>query len=179
VCPRCGTRVEEPVKTWTLVSPLPDKKGRIKPIDYRLPKEVEMPSEEYPLMMTTGRMLYHFHTGTMTRRVKGINEIVGKAYVEISPQDAESLGIRNGDVVKVCSRRGCVVTHAVVTDKMQPGVVFMPFHFAEARANLLTGEILDPESRIPAYKVSAVRIEKVEGVEVEPPDYVKKVMEKA
>ena len=158
----------------------PDGKGRIKPIDYSLPKEVEMPTEEYPLMMTTGRMLYHFHTGTMTRRVKGINEIVGKAYVEISPQDAERLGIKNGDIVRVSSRRGSVLTYAVVTDKMQPGVVFMPFHFAEARANLLTGEILDPESRIPAYKVSAVRVEKVEGVkEIEPPEYVKKVMQKS
>ncbi len=154
----------------------PDKKGRIKPIDYNLPKEIELPDEEYPFFMTTGRMLYHFHTGTMTRRVKGINEIVGRAYVEISPEDARKLGIKSGDVVKISSRRGSVLTYAVVTDRAQPGVIFMPFHFAEARANLLTGEILDPESRIPAYKVSAVKIERVGEAEIEPPEYVKKVM---
>ncbi len=151
----------------------PDGKGRFVPVEFKPPKE--LPDEEYPFYLTTGRMLYHFHTGTMTRRVKGINKIVGKAYMEISPQDAEKLGIKDEDVVRVTSRRGSILIHAKITDRMQPGVVFIPFHFAEARANILTGEFLDPKARIPEFKVAAVKIEKVEGVkEVEPPEYVKK-----
>ncbi len=154
----------------------PDGKGRFIPIDIKLPPE--LPDEEYPFYLTTGRMLYHFHTGTMTRRVKGINKIVPKSYMEISPEDAEKLGIRDGDVVKVTSRRGSIYIHARVSDRMQKGVVFIPFHFAESRANILTGDILDPKARIPSFKVAAVKIEKAEGVtEVQPPEYVKKVLQ--
>jgi len=133
-------------------------KGRFIPLEYKPP--MELPDEEYPLVLTTGRSLYHFHTGTMTRKVKGLNILKGEGPVEINPQDASALGIGDGDMVKVISRRGEVVARAGVTEISPPGVVFMTFHFAESPANRLTNPALDPVAKIPEFKVCAVRIEK-------------------
>jgi formate dehydrogenase alpha subunit len=134
-------------------------KGRFMPLKYVPPGE--SPDEEYPLILTTGRSLYHFHTGTMTRKVAGLNIIEPEGTVEMSPQDASRLGIAQGDKVKVSSRRGGVITKAKITDTMPPGLVFMAFHFAESAANILTNPKLDPVSKIPELKVSAVKVEKV------------------
>jgi len=134
-------------------------KGRFVPLKYVPPGE--SPDEEYPLILTTGRSLYHFHTGTMTRKVAGLNSIEPEGMVEMSPQDASQLGIAQGDKVKVSSRRGVVVTKGKITDAMPPGLVFMAFHFAESAANILTNPKLDPVSKIPELKVSAVKVEKV------------------
>ena len=128
------------------------------PLEYK--PSTELPDGDYPLILTTGRSLYHFHTGTMTRKVKGLNEIRGIELVEINPADASALGITSGDLVKVTSRRGEVVAEALVTDTSAPGTIFMTFHFAETPTNLLTNPAIDPVSKIPEYKVCAVKIEK-------------------
>jgi formate dehydrogenase alpha subunit len=134
-------------------------KGRFMPLKYIPPGE--SPDEEYPLILTTGRSLYHFHTGTMTRKVAGLNVIEPEGMVEISPEDAAQLGISQGGKVKISSRRGEVIAKAKVTDALPSGVVFMTFHFAESAANILTNPKLDPVSKIPELKVSAVKVEKL------------------
>jgi len=134
-------------------------KGRFIPLKYIPPGE--MPDENYPLILTTGRSLYHFHTGTMTRKVAGLNTMEPEGVVEISPEDASQLGIDQGDKVKISSRRGEVITKAKITEALPPGLVFMAFHFAESAANILTNPKLDPVSKIPELKVSAVKVEKL------------------
>jgi anaerobic selenocysteine-containing dehydrogenase len=121
---------------------------------------MELPDKNYPLVMTTGRSLYHFHTGTMTRKVEGLNLLKPKGTVEINPADAEKLGIAEGEMVKVGSRRGEITARAKVTEVSPVGVVFMTFHFAESPANRLTNPAIDPVAKIPEYKVCAVRVEK-------------------
>lgn len=136
-------------------------KGQFRPLEYK--PSVESPDDEYPLILTTGRSLFHFHTGTMSRKVKGLNVFRNEELVEINPQDASALGISDGDTVKVVSRRGAVAAKARVTDVSPVGVVFMTFHFAESPTNQLTSPALDPVAKIPEYKVAAVRIEKNGG----------------
>ena len=121
----------------------------------------ELPDDEYPLILTTGRNLYHFHTGEMTRRSKGLDERHPVEKTEINPKDAETLGIKNGDKMRITSRRGTLVTIAKVTDKILEGIVFMTFHFKESRVNLLTNDVLDPFALIPELKVASVKVEKV------------------
>ncbi|MBA7484549.1 putative formate dehydrogenase [subsurface metagenome] len=133
-------------------------KGQFIPLEYKPP--MELPDKDYPLVLTTGRSLYHFHTGTMTRRVEGLNVLMREGEVEINPADAAKLGIADGDKVKVASRRGEVVAKANLTEASPAGVVFMTFHFAESPANRLTNPALDPVAKIPEYKVCAVRVEK-------------------
>ncbi len=134
-------------------------KGKFFPIEFK--EAVELPDEEYPLIFTTGRVLYHFHTGTVTRRSEGLNEVYKEALVEISPQDAKELNISEGEIIEVASRRGKIQAKAKVTEKSDEGVVFMSFHFHEAAANLLTIAALDPISKIPEFKVCAVNIKKI------------------
>ncbi|MBE0431673.1 MAG: formate dehydrogenase subunit alpha [Dehalococcoidia bacterium] len=133
-------------------------KGRFIPLKYTPPGEA--PDADYPLVLTTGRSLYHFHTGTMTRKVAGLNTIEPEGVVEISPGDASQLGIAQDEKVKISSRRGTVVAKARVSKAMPPGVVFMTFHFAESAANVLTNPERDPIAKIPEFKVAAVRVEK-------------------
>jgi len=132
--------------------------GKFHPTLYR--KAVELPDEEYPFILSTGRVLFHWHTGTMTRRVKGLEEIYPQGLLEIHPLDAQKLSLKDADSARVISRRGKVVIRVKVTDISPPGVVFMSFHFKEAAANLLTIDALDPVAKIPELKVCAVRIEK-------------------
>jgi len=134
-------------------------KGRFIPLEYIPP--AELADEDYPLILTTGRSLYHFHTGTMTRKVAGLNTIEPEGTVEISPSDASRLSLAEGDRVRISSRRGEVIAKAKVTEASPPGVVFMTFHFAESPANILTNPKLDPMSKIPELKVSAVRVERL------------------
>ena len=129
---------------------------------------MELPDDEYPLVLTTGRSLFHFHTGTMSRKVTGLNVFRSEEQVEINPEDALKLGIADNDRVKVISRRGEVVAKAKVTEISPVGVVFMTFHFAESPTNVLTNPALDPVSKIPELKVCAVRIEKT-GQEIQRP----------
>jgi predicted molibdopterin-dependent oxidoreductase YjgC len=134
-------------------------KGRFIPLEYKPP--AELPDNDYPLMLTTGRSLFQYHTGTMTRKVAGLNIFKGEEEVEINPQDAESLNLNNNDQIRVISRRGEITARVKVTDTSPPGVVFMTFHFAESPTNILTNPVLDPISKIPELKVCSIRVEKV------------------
>jgi formate dehydrogenase major subunit len=119
----------------------------------------ELPDKEYPFVLSTGRVLYHYHTGTMTLRSKGPIERYPESLAEINPADAEKLGIADGQIVKVSSRRGTVEVKALLTHKSAPGIIFMNFHFAEAPVNVLTNPAMDPTGKIPEYKVCAVKLE--------------------
>lgn len=134
-------------------------KGKFHAISYREP--AEMIDESYPLVLTTGRIMFHFHTGTMTRRAEKLHQEVPEAYIELHPQDAQRIGLNGKKRVKVCSRRGEIELVARVTERIKPGVVFIPFHFAEAAANALTNSAFDPVAKIPEYKVCAVKVEAV------------------
>jgi predicted molibdopterin-dependent oxidoreductase YjgC len=123
-------------------------------------KPNEGPDAEYPLILTTGRVLQQYHTGTMTRRSQIIEDSDRGAHVEINPVNAESIGIEDGDQVHASTRRGTITLPAFITTKVQEGTVFIPFHYKEACANLLTNDALDPVCKIPEAKVCAVRIEK-------------------
>ena len=137
----------------------PSGRGRFHPVEHVDPPE--LPDEEYPFYLTTGRVGVHWHTRTMTRRVHYLEREVPEAFVEISPQDAARLKVRTGDRVRITSRRGSVEARALVTDTVPPGVVFSTFHFGENPINLLTINALDPIALIPELKVSAVKLEKV------------------
>lgn len=130
--------------------------GKFHPVEYKPPAEET--DKNYPLILTTGRILYHYHTGTMTRRVEGLNQLVPNGYVELNPSEAEKYGLRDGDLVKVSSRRGSILTKVLLTERVAPGVVFIPFHFVEAAANILTNDALDPEAKMPELKVCAVQL---------------------
>ncbi|HAS54007.1 MAG: formate dehydrogenase [Nitrospirae bacterium GWC2_57_13] len=137
----------------------PRGKGRFTTVMFK--PSAEQPDQEYPFILTTGRQLFQYHTGSMTRRVKPIDAISPEAYVEIHPEDAGALAIEGGSRVKVSSRRGSITVKAVVTKRPAKGMVFIPFHFKEAAANVLTSSTtLDPIAKIPSFKVSAVRLEK-------------------
>lgn len=120
----------------------------------------EEPDHDYPLYLTTGRVLYQYHTGTMTMKSDGLNELAPECFVEISKQDATSYGLTDGDTVRIGSRRGEIEARATISDKAVSGTVFIPFHYAMAAVNRLTHGALDPVAGIPEYKVCAVRISK-------------------
>ncbi|MCD4738420.1 MAG: formate dehydrogenase subunit alpha [Anaerolineae bacterium] len=121
----------------------------------------EAPDDEYPFTMTTGRVLYHWHGGEQTRRSESLLALYPEPLVEINPDDANRLGIVDGDQIKLASRRGELVARAWLTDRVAPGLVFSTFHFPAGNANWLTGAFLDPVAKIPEYKVSAVKVEKI------------------
>jgi len=134
-------------------------KGLFFPVEYTPP--AEQPDENYPFILTTGRVLFHFHTGTMTRRSPTLTTQISEGYVEINPDDAMKLGVNQGELVTISSRRGQITTKVLITEIISPGTVFIPFHFAESAANTLTnGRALDPIAKIPELKVSAVQIKK-------------------
>jgi formate dehydrogenase major subunit/formate dehydrogenase alpha subunit len=130
--------------------------GRFTPVAYRPP--AELPDAQYPFVLTTGRTYFHWHTGSMTRRTHLLDREEPRSFIELHPEDAARLEIRDRDELLVSSRRGEVRTQARVTTMVIPGVMFMPFHFAEGAANALTNNVLDPESSIPEFKVCAVRV---------------------
>ena len=119
----------------------------------------EMPDPEYPFVLNTGRMLEHWHTGTMTRRTKALDELAPEPFVEISPEDLMRLGATEGGWLRVSSRRGTITLRSKTSTRVSNGSVFIPFHFKEAAANLLTNDALDPIGKIPEYKFCAIKIE--------------------
>jgi formate dehydrogenase major subunit len=121
----------------------------------------ELPDAEYPFILNTGRVLQHWHTGTMTRRARALDEIAPEPFVDLHPDDAAALEVDEHMPVRVRSRRGSIVVPARVNRKVDPGNVFIPFHFREAAVNLLTIDALDPTAKIPEFKFCAVAIEKV------------------
>lgn len=133
--------------------------GLFKPAAFK--PSAELPDDEYPVIMTTGRVLYHYHTRTMTGKVDGLNAMSPESFVEINPEAARKLSIAEGDKVKVSTRRGSIVAKAKVTPKLKENVIFIPFHFAEGAANVLTNPVVDPIAKIPEYKSCAAKLEKV------------------
>ena len=132
-------------------------KGVFHAIDYIPP--AEQVDADYPLYLTTGRVLYQYHTGTMTRKSEGLNDRAPESFVEISSLDAEKYGLNDAEKIRIASRRGEIIARVKVSDQAVDGTVFIPFHFAEAAANRLTNAALDPVANIPEYKVCAVKIE--------------------
>ena len=145
----------------------PRGRGKFHPLDYT--PGAEQPDEEYPLILTTGRVLEQWHGGTLTRH-SWLDDLWPEALMEINPADAARLKVENDHPVRVTSRRGSIVLRARVTVKANPGVIFIPFAFAEAAANLLTIDALDPLALIPEYKACAVRVTAVDPAELPNPD---------
>jgi formate dehydrogenase major subunit len=137
--------------------PTADGRAKFVPVEYLPPNE--LPNDEFPFVLNTGRQMYHWHTGTMTRRSEGLDSREPVPIVEMHALDALDLGVGDGDQVRVTSRRGSILIGVRVSDRQARGQIFIPMHFREAAANLLTNPQLDPYARIAAFKVSAVRIE--------------------
>ena len=133
-------------------------KGTFFAIEYRAP--AELADAEYPTLLTTGRVHQHYHTGTMTRKGSALNRLYPEPLAEINAEDAKIMNIADGSYVNIISRRGRLKVKTAVSEMTDRGVVFMPFHFYEAAVNVLTNGVLDPVSKIPEFKVCAVRIEK-------------------
>jgi formate dehydrogenase major subunit len=138
--------------------PTPDGKATFHAVEYAPP--AELPDEQYPFVMNTGRQLYHWHTGTMTRRARGLDAREPVPTVEIAAEDAAELGIADGELVRIASRRNSMLISARISDRVARRQLFVPFHFREAAANLLTSPVLEPHAKMAALKVCAVRIEK-------------------
>jgi formate dehydrogenase major subunit len=137
----------------------PRGKGKFSPAEFAPAQE--LPDDDYPFVLNTGRVLEHWHTGTMTRRSKALDAIAPEALLEMTPDDMDELGLLPDEVVRVCSRRGELTVKVTRSHKPSRGSVFLPFHFKEAAANLLTIDALDPYGKIPEFKFCAVRVEKV------------------
>ncbi len=156
----CPTR-DHPGTEYLYKAGFPRGKVHFTPVAFVPPAETT--DDEYPFILTTGRNLFQYHAGSMTRRVEEIEKHAGEPYVEINPHDAELLGIKNGEMVGVLSRRGSIRIKARVTDRVRRGVVFIPMHYREAAANVLTNDkALDRFVKTPEFKVTSVRIEKLE-----------------
>lgn len=162
-----GERLQWPVKSiehaGTLilhVGQFTRGKGKFAPIDHIPP--AELPDDEYPWLLSTGRVLYHWHGGEMTRRSEGLMAVYGQPLIEVNPDDALKLGLNGNKRVRVTSRRGSIEAEAWITERVPPGMVYANFHFPEANANELTQAALDPVAKIPEYKISAVKVERVE-----------------
>jgi predicted molibdopterin-dependent oxidoreductase YjgC len=138
---------------------LPGGRGRFFPVEYRPP--IEEPDSEYPFVLTTGRTLYHYNSATMTMRERGVLDKQEDPFFEIHSEDASNLGIADGDPVRLVSRRGGLEARATVSDRVYPGLVWMPLHFSQAKVNWLTHDVGDPLIGTPEFKVSAVRVERV------------------
>jgi formate dehydrogenase major subunit len=134
-------------------------RGKFTPVDWTPPAEV--PDEEYPFVLSTGRRLSHYHTRTQTGRCEGLNEILGEETADISPSDAKAYGIEQNEMIKISSRRGQILAKAKITREVPEGMVWMAFHFRQACANWLTNPVFDPFTLTAEYKACAVRIEKV------------------
>jgi formate dehydrogenase major subunit len=133
--------------------------GHFSAVESRPPAEI--PDAEYPLALTTGRVTAHYHTGTMTRRSWGLNGAHPDESLEINPVDAETLGIEDGEDIRVSSRRGSLITRAQVTNRVPPGLTFITFHFTESPGNILTNSAADTVTKTPEFKMCAVKVEKI------------------
>ncbi|MXY97540.1 MAG: molybdopterin-dependent oxidoreductase, partial [Gemmatimonadetes bacterium] len=157
--------MEQETVVWPLEEPVlftgsfPRGRGRFTPVSFAPPDE--MPDDAYPFVLNTGRVLEHWHTGTMTRRARALDAISPEPFVEMTPGDLERLGVEEGDPVSVSSRRGAITLKAKASGRVADGNVFIPFHFKEAAANILTNDALDPDGKIPEFKFCAVAVDPV------------------
>ena len=136
-------------------------KGKFFGVEFK--EAAELPDADYPFILTTGRTIFHYHTGTMTRRTDILKREVPEGYAEMNYEDAKRLNILNGEKISLVSRRGNIEISIQVTESVPVGVIFVHFHFAECAANILTNSAVDPVAKIPEFKVCAVRIEKNQG----------------
>lgn len=143
--------------------PTKDGRGKLVPAEYTPARE--LPDDEYPMVLNTGRLLEHWHTGTMTRRSYALDALAPEAFVEVHPEDLARLGVRAGERVRVVSRRGKIELMTRPTTNVAPGSVFVAFHFREAAANVLTIDAIDPFGKIPEFKFCAVRLERIDAAE--------------
>jgi formate dehydrogenase major subunit len=150
---------EHPGSDVLFTDRFPKGPGTFSPAEFAPAKE--LPDEEFPFVLNTGRYREHWHTGTMTRRAKALDALSPEAFADMHPDDLQMLGIRDGDFVRLRSRRGEIVLKARASTRMTRGSVFVPFHFKEAAANLLTIDALDPFGKIPEFKFCAVRVERM------------------
>jgi predicted molibdopterin-dependent oxidoreductase YjgC len=148
---------DHPGTPYLFADDFPRGKGKFWEVEYGT--KSELPDEEYPFNLSTGRVLYHWSGSTMTGRSR-IEEVYPEAVCEIHPKDADEVGVETGDWVNVSSRRGTITLRVLVTGRSPERTVFVPFHFAEAAANLLTLDRIDTRAKIPDYKNTAVKIEK-------------------
>jgi formate dehydrogenase alpha subunit len=152
--------LDHPGTPYLFEDTFPRGRGKFWTLDYGT--DSELPDAEYPYHLTTGRVLFHWHGGTMTRR-SHLDDIFPEPILEMSPEDAEKLVIESGDWIEVSSRRGSVICRVMVTGRSPAGTVFLPFHFVEAAANLLTLDKIDPRAKIPDFKMAAVKLRKVDA----------------
>jgi predicted molibdopterin-dependent oxidoreductase YjgC len=152
---------DHPGTRFLFAETFPRGKGKLHPVHYR--PAAEPTDAEYPYILTTGRVLFHWHGGVISRRSEGLDAIAPEALVEVHPADAQRLGLADAGPVRVASRRGEVLAKVQVTERPLPGTIFMTFHYAEAAANLLTIDRLDPLAKIPEFKVCAVKLEAVQA----------------
>jgi formate dehydrogenase major subunit len=138
--------------------PTPNGRGKLVPAAVLPPDE--LPDEAYPMVLTTGRLLEHWHTGAMTRRASVLDAIEPEAVAHLSPRELRRLGVEPGAPVRVTTRRGAIELAARADRDVPPGLIFIPFCYAEAAANLLTNSALDPFGKIPEYKFCAAKVEK-------------------
>jgi formate dehydrogenase major subunit len=136
----------------------PDGKGHFVPAEFMKPSE--LPDAEYPFFLSTGRVIFHYHTGTITRRIDSLTGELSRAFLQINPLDAGRLRISDGDLVVATSRRGSIAVKARVSRDVPAGTTFIPFHFAGTPANALTNPSFDPVCKMPEFKVCAIKIEK-------------------
>jgi len=156
-CPDPG----HPGTRYLYAESFPRGKGLFVPVA-QTATAAELPDDDYPFILNTGRLLYHWHGGTMTRRVQGLLELAPQLEVAVHPSDARRLGVGDGAPVRVISRRGDLTAHARLTEAVRPGAVFVPFvKLADSAANFLTNAAFDPSAKIPEYKVCAVRLERI------------------
>lgn len=156
----CPT-LDHPGTPFLFKGGFPRGKAAFTVVEYKPSKE--LPDEEYPFVLSTGRHLFLYHTGTMIRKGDALSKVLPEAYVELSPDDANRLGVSNSQKVRVSSRRGSIEVKIQVSKRVGKGMVFIPFHYKEAAANMLTNTVLDPIAKIPELKVCAVKIEKIKG----------------
>ncbi|TAL24253.1 MAG: formate dehydrogenase subunit alpha, partial [Nitrospirae bacterium] len=135
-------------------------RGKVSFTTVKYAPPAELTDKDYPFILTTGRNLFQYHSGSMTRRVAPIEKHAGEPYIEINQKDAEALKLKNGDIIRVSSRRGNIDIKTRITDRVAEGTVFIPMHYREAPANVLTTDALDPYAKTPEFKVCAVKIEK-------------------
>jgi formate dehydrogenase alpha subunit len=153
----CPTK-DHPGTEYLYRAGFPRGKVNFTKVEYR--PSAETPDDEYPFLLTTGRNLFQYHTGSMTRKVEPIEAYAGEAYVELNPGDARKIDVKDGDMLRISSRRGSIEIKARATEKVPEGTVFIPMHYREAAANVITNDALDPYAKTPEFKVCAVKIEK-------------------
>jgi predicted molibdopterin-dependent oxidoreductase YjgC len=156
---------DHPGSPYLFTESFPRGRGKFWPVTYGT--RSELPDEEYPFILSTGRVLYHWHGGTLTR-ASALNDIWPECTVEMHPNDAGRLGLDTGDWVDVSSRRGALTARLLVTGRSPEGTIFIPFHFAEAAANVLTDQRLDEIAKIPDYKVCGVRVTRAAAIPARP-----------